>query len=92
MNLQLAVKGEYFDQIKAGTKTRENRLRNDYWKKRLSKGPFDTVTITRGYPKRTDTDKILVFPWRGFDVVTIRHKHFGPEPVEVFAIILGETK
>lgn len=34
-NLQLAVKGEYFDAMIRGEKTEEYRLFNDYWKKRL---------------------------------------------------------
>ncbi|EON7365366.1 ASCH domain-containing protein, partial [Escherichia coli] len=34
-NLQLAVKGEYFDAMIRGEKTEEYRLCNDYWKKRL---------------------------------------------------------
>ncbi|WP_252157228.1 ASCH domain-containing protein, partial [Escherichia coli] len=32
-NLQLAVKGEYFDAMIRGEKTEEYRLCNDYWKK-----------------------------------------------------------
>ncbi|ESS94834.1 hypothetical protein L342_1967 [Escherichia coli CE516] len=34
-NLQLAVNGEYFDQMKSGEKTEEYRLCNDYWDKRI---------------------------------------------------------
>lgn len=34
-NLQLAVNGEYFDQMKSGEKTEEYRLCNDYWKSAL---------------------------------------------------------
>lgn len=32
-NLQLAVKGEYFDAMIRGEKTEEYRLCNDYWNK-----------------------------------------------------------
>ncbi|HBK8763440.1 TPA: ASCH domain-containing protein, partial [Salmonella enterica subsp. enterica serovar Typhimurium] len=34
-NLQLAVKGEYFDAMIRGEKTEEYRLVNDYWWTRL---------------------------------------------------------
>lgn len=34
-NLQLAVKGEYFDAMIRGEKTEEYRLCNDYWNKRI---------------------------------------------------------
>ena len=37
-NLQLAVNGEYFDQMKSGEKTEEYRLVNPYWCRRLSHG------------------------------------------------------
>lgn len=30
-NLQLAVNGEYFDQMKSGEKTEEYRMVNPYW-------------------------------------------------------------
>lgn len=35
MNLQLAVKGEYFDAMKRGEKAEEYRLYNEYWRNRL---------------------------------------------------------
>lgn len=89
MNLQLAVKKEYFDQIKSGEKTREFRMVNEYWKKRMVKVPlFETVTITCGYPKKTDKEKILVFPWNGVIIGNITHPHFGAEPVLVYQILL----
>lgn len=93
MDLRLAVKREYFEQIKSGVKTEEYRLVNDYWIKRLDGKPFDTLTITMGYPKNDDTSRHLVFPYRGWVIKTITHPHFGDKPVEVFAInLVGETK
>lgn len=89
MKLQLALKAEYFDAIKAGTKTEEYRLVNQYWTKRLSLSGFrrfDGIVLTKGYPKRGDPDRTLELTWRGFTVKTITHPHFGPEPVEAFAI------
>ncbi|MCX2696666.1 ASCH domain-containing protein [Ochrobactrum chromiisoli] len=91
MKLQLALKAEYFDAIRDGTKTEEYRLANDYWTKRLHnmwgyKLSFDGIVLTKGYPKRDDTERRLELPWRGFARKTITHPHFGPNPVEVFAI------
>lgn len=92
--LQLALKGEYFDAIRDGTKTEEYRLANAYWKKRLIVGgergilhwSFDGIVLTKGYPRRDDLSRRLELPWRGFTRKTITHPHFGPDPVEVFAI------
>lgn len=84
--LILPLKGEYFDQIKAGTKPEEFRLANAYWRKRLEGRTYDRIELTRGYPKRDDTERRLVLPWRGYRLATITHPHFGETPVEVFAI------
>lgn len=89
-DLRLAVKREYFEQIKSGEKLFENRLFNDYWCKRLLKRDYDTVTITLGYPPKGDTERTLVFPYRGWFARVIIHKHFGTEPVKVFSIHVGE--
>lgn len=96
-NLQLAVKTEYFNQIKAKTKLEENRLYNDYWRRRLIDNDgnakvFDNVIITLGYPKRGDTEKTLIFPWRSWIIKDINHPHFGKDDVTVFAIQLKEQK
>lgn len=90
-NLRLSVKREYFDQIKAGTKKREYRLTTEYWTKRLVGRDYDTVTITLGYPKRGDTEREITFQYNGYEAENIRHKHFGDEEVEVFAIILESS-
>jgi hypothetical protein len=95
--LQLALKGEYFDAIRDGTKTEEYRLANAYWKKRLIVGgergilhlSFDGIVLTKGYPRRDDLSRRLELPWRGFTRKTITHPHFGPDPVEVFSIRVG---
>lgn len=84
--LHLPMKGEYFDQIKAGTKPEEFRLANDYWRKRLVGRTYDRIELTRGYPKRDDAERRLVLPWRGYRLTNITHPHFGDQPVEVFAI------
>lgn len=89
MDLRLAVKREYFEQIQSGEKTEEYRLLNDYWAQRLHGKTFDTVTITMGYPAAGQTDRILVFPFNGIVTKQILHNHFGDNPVTVFAIQLG---
>lgn len=85
-NLQLAVNGEYFDQMKSGEKKFEYRLLNDYWRKRLVNREYDRLIITRGYPRADDSDRRIDIPYQGYKVQSIIHKHFGPDPVNVSAI------
>ena len=84
--LTLPLKGEYFDQIKAGAKAEEFRLVTPYWRRRLEGRTYDRIELTRGYPLRNDAARRLVFPWKGYRTATITHPHFGPDPVEVYAI------
>ncbi|MFC6478570.1 ASCH domain-containing protein [Pseudomonas asuensis] len=84
--LTLALKGEYFDAIKAGIKPEEFRLLTPYWRKRLEGCTYDCIELTKGYPARGDQVRRLSLPWRGYRITTITHPHFGSEPVEVFAI------
>lgn len=90
VKLILPLKAEYFDAIRDGTKTEEYRLANDYWSRRLFAGffrrEFDGIVLTKGYPNRDDHSRRLELPWCGFIRKTITHPHFGPNPVEVFAI------
>lgn len=95
MNLQIAVNGEYFDQIKAKTKPFEYRLNNTFWQRRLVGRDYDRLILTRGYPKKGDPDRTLNFPYKGYEMQTISHKHFQNKEEEVFAIIIPhgeETK
>ncbi|ELY2473181.1 ASCH domain-containing protein [Cronobacter sakazakii] len=85
-DLQLAVNGEYFDAMKRGEKTEEYRLVNAYWGRRLHGRDYDRLIITRGYPRKDDDSRRLVMPYDGYEIKTITHKHFGPDPVKVFAI------
>lgn len=84
--LVLHLKGEYFDQIKAGGKPEEYRLCTPYWRKRLENRVYSRINLFRGYPKHGERDKVLTLPWRGGSVKTITHPHFGPLPVTVYAI------
>lgn len=84
--LTLPLKSEYFDAIRDGTKPEEYRLVTPFWKKRLVGRTYDEIVLTKGYPRGDDQERRLSRSWRGFTVKTITHPHFGPEPVEVFAI------
>lgn len=85
-NLQMAVNGEYFDQMKRGEKKHEYRLVNEYWRKRLVNREYDRLIITRGYPRADDADRRIDVPYRGYKLQSLTHKHFGDAPVDVFAI------
>lgn len=84
--LTLRLKGEYFFDIKSGSKIFEYRLYNDYWRKRIAGKQFDKVLLTHGYPDKTDVTKQIFKPWRGYELMQITHPHFGNLPVFVFAI------
>lgn len=84
--LILPLKAIYFNAIKAGTKLEEYRLCTPYWRKRLDGCTFDKIVLTLGYPPAGDGNRRIERPWRGFTIKTLQHEHFGPEPVEVFAI------
>lgn len=85
-DLVLPLKREYFEAIKAGTKSEEYRLRTEYWRRRLEGRKFDRVVLTLGYPAADNHERRMVLPWRGLRKTTITHPHFGPKPVEVYAI------
>jgi hypothetical protein len=84
--LTLALKAEYFHEIRDGEKGDEYRLITPYWTKRLEGREYDQIVLTLGYPKVDDAARRLVMKWRGVTRQTITHPHFGPNPVEVYAI------
>lgn len=86
--LHIPMNGEYWCEIKAGSKPFEYRLCDDRWKKILSK-EYDYVFFKYGYPSRENWNKIIVEPYRGFEVQSIVHPLFGEEAVKVFAIYTG---
>ena len=87
-DLIIPVNGIYFDQIAAGTKLEEYRLCTPFWSKRLEGRSYGHVVMTRGYPKAggVEGQTRLTRRWQGYRRKTITHPHFGPDPVEVFAI------
>lgn len=84
--LHLPLKREYFEAIRDGQKEEEFRLCTPFWRKRLEGQKFDQIVLMLGYPARGDLARHLVLPWRGYTIKTLTHPHFGPDPVEVFAI------
>lgn len=87
-DLHIPVKGVYFDQINSGEKREEYRLVTSYWIKRLLNRTYDRVVLTRSYPKGGGIEGVtrLTRQYRGEVIRTISHPHFGPDPVEVYAI------
>jgi ASC-1-like (ASCH) protein len=89
--LHLNLKAEYFDDIKNGKKPFEFRLDNEYWRKKLMRRNYDEVHFKCGYPSRDDKSKIIKKKYIGYEMKSIKHKHFGntdknDEPISVFAI------
>lgn len=72
--LILHLKGEYFDEIKAGRKPKEYRLVTPYWEKRLVGRTYDGIELARGYPKRGDVENRLTLPWLGYQSLNSTHK------------------
>jgi len=91
-DLILNVKDVYFHQVKEGLKTEEYRLDNEYWQKKLIDRSYRRIVYCSGYPKREDIEKRIIFPYVGWERKTIAHPHFGDKPVNVFAIILTQSR
>jgi hypothetical protein len=86
--LTIPVNGVYFDQIACRAKDEEYRLTTPYWSRRLMFRDYASIVLTRGYPTGGGIEGVtrLTRAWRGYERKMITHPHFGPEPVEVFAI------
>lgn len=86
--LYLPVQRRWFEDIKAGIKPEEYREVTPFWIKRLTGKTFDKIVVTLGYPSKSNKDRRLEFPWRGYTVKSIVHPHFGDRKLSVFAIKL----
>ena len=86
--LTLPLKGEYFDQIRDGSKAEEYRLDTPHWRNRIEGKTFDHVVLTRGYPKGggVEGETRLTRAWRGYYLTQITHPHFGEGRHTVLAI------
>jgi hypothetical protein len=86
-DLVLHVKREYFEAIRDGTKKFEYRQVTPYWTRRIEGREFDLIIICLGYPARHETERRIVFPWRGYEKLEITHEQFGGK-AHVYAIRL----
>lgn len=84
--LYLPLKAQWFNDIKNGLKLEEYRDRTARWSKRIVGRDYDLIVLTLGYPKKDDLERRLVLHWKGYVEKTISHPHFGPNPVDVYAI------
>ena len=84
--LHLPLKRVYFELIRDGLKPFEYRLRTPYWEKRLVGRHYTDILLTLGYPPAAASERRLERAYKGYRIETIQHPHFGPDPVEVFAI------
>ena len=99
--LRLPLTTQWFEMTKAGIKTEDYREINDFWKSRLTdqkkywKKPqrlwqiksFDCNVMTLGYPKSSDTDKILRYEHKGIEIRT-GNPEWGAEPNKLYFVIL----
>lgn len=83
---------------KAGIKTEDYREINEYWITRLQRVNgmalpdnqckiFDVNTVTLGYPKSTDTDRILRLEHKGIEIRE-GNPEWGAEPGKLYFVIL----
>lgn len=97
-NLQLSLKAKWFEMTKAGIKTEDYREINEYWITRLQRVNgmslpdnqckiFDVNTVTLGYPKSTDTDRILRLEHKGIEIRE-GNPEWGAEPGKLYFVIL----
>lgn len=82
--LHLHLKFEYFDKIEAGRKPKEYRLA-EKWKHKLDNGKYTDIRLYRGY-QEVSPSTIIDLPYKGYELETITHKHFGENPVAVCSI------
>lgn len=88
--LTLRLKRKWWDLIKSGEKTVELRRCNTYWRRRLVGREYDEIHLWLGYPKSTDTEKLIVRKWTNVAKEMVQSDEFGPEPVECFCIDVSQ--
>lgn len=65
----------------------QNIVKNDLYKKMIAFKPFSTNTMTLGYPKSTDTERILKLEHKGIEIRT-GNPEWGAEPNKLYFVIL----
>ena len=96
-DLRLSLKQKWFEMTKAGIKKEDYRELSPYWIKRLQqvhgiKFPdnqcklFEFNIMTLGYPKATDTSRILKLEHKGIEIRT-GSPEWGAEPGKLYFVI-----
>ena len=57
-----------------------------FWSKTIAFKPFDTNTMTLGYPKKGDKERTLVFEHAGIEIRT-GNPEWGAEPDKLYFVI-----
>lgn len=87
--LFMTIKKQYFDEIKAGTKTEEYRLVKPHWVNKLVGKEYTHIIFQNGYSRNAPR---IEAEYLGYEVKNIKHVFFGNEDVSVFALKLGTIK
>ena len=88
MYLHLHLRYQYFDAVLSGEKEEEYRLVTPFWRTKLHERVYEGLVLYRGYQAEA-ADTRLRLPWRGCYERELRHAHFGPDIVSVYAIRLS---
>jgi len=64
-----------------------NTCKDSFWSKTFGFNPFDTNTMTLGYPKSTDTERILHYEHKGIEIRTGKPE-WGAEPGKIYFVIM----
>ena len=84
--LFMTIKRQYFDEIKAGTKTEEYRLVKPHWVNKLVGKEYTHIIFQNGYSRNAPR---IEAEYLGYEVKNFKHEFFGNEDVSVFALKLG---
>ena len=87
--LFMTIKRQYFDEIKAGTKTEEYRLVKPHWVNKLVGKEYTHIIFQNGYSRNAPR---IEAEYLGYEVKNIKHEFFGNEDVSVFALKLRTIK
>ena len=82
--LHLHLRFEYFDAVAQGRKPKEYRDAAK-WQKRLDAKKYAWIRLYRGFEK-VGSDTVLDMPYRGYELETVVHPHFGSMAKLVCAI------
>lgn len=84
--LFIILKGEYFHQIAAGTKTEEYRIISDYWAKKIIDRHYSHIVFQLGYSASAPR---MTIEYLGYTKKVISSVVYNDQ-VEVFALKLGK--